>query len=86
MGDEEACLDLKLKRKDMGGESRDIDNEDGTEDDHRTQGIDDRKKSGTKRGGGRERRTERVQLKETRGQGGARCTMIGERGRATTTY
>ena len=35
----------------------DIGNGDGTEDDHRTQGIDDREPSGTKRGGGRERRT-----------------------------
>ena len=52
MGDGEACLDLELKRKDGRGESRDIDEGDGTEDDHCTQGIDEQKKSGTRRGSG----------------------------------
>ena len=52
MGEGEACLDLELKRKDGRGESRDIDEGDGTEDDHCTQGIDKQKKSGTRRGSG----------------------------------
>ena len=39
----------------------------GTEDDHRTQGIGDRKASGTKRGGGREQRTEACNKRIRRG-------------------
>ena len=44
-----------------------IDDGDGTEDGHRTQGIDDREESGTKRGGGRERRTKACNKKIRRG-------------------
>ena len=46
-----------------------IDDGDGTEDGHRAQGIDDREESGTKRGGGRERRTNACNERTPEGDG-----------------